>query len=209
MPQGRVLPGDGAFCFPADPYQPATKSNPIWLPELNPATLIIVPAPPGFDDCLPLTPQALPAERAIQSQGLHVQLMDSEGIHRLWFPDGDAPLNAAVLIPLDAHLLERLQSLQRWHRWLSAQPSGRWPRWQHFSPYRIHRFSLMLRAWDGVSKGASRQEVAGVLLNPALRKLRSIDWKNSSERRRLHRLLKAAQDLIKDGYRRLIKPDSE
>lgn len=67
----------------------------------------------------------------------------------------------------------------------------------------------MLRAWDGVSKGASRQEVAGVIWHPALKKLRSIDWKNCPERRRLHRLLKAAQDLIKDGYRRLLKPDSE
>lgn len=67
----------------------------------------------------------------------------------------------------------------------------------------------MLRAWDGVSNGVSRQDVASVLLNPTLKKLRSLDWKNAPERRRLHRLLNAAQQLIKDGYRRLLKPDSE
>ncbi|WP_411756385.1 DNA -binding domain-containing protein [Sinorhizobium meliloti] len=38
---------------------------------------------------------------------------------------------------------------------------------------------------------------------------RSLDWKNAPERRRLYRLLNAAQQLIKDGYRRLLKPDSE
>lgn len=141
--------------------------------------------------------------------GFHVDIRDVDGLHRLWFPGGDAPLKAAILIPLDAHLPERIQSLQRWHRWLLIQASVPVPRWQRFSPYRIHRFSLMLRAWDGVSKGASRQEVASVLWNPALNKLRSIDWKNCPERRRLHRLLKAAQQLIKDGYRRLLKPDSE
>nr|WP_225525159.1 DUF2285 domain-containing protein [Rhizobium leguminosarum] len=136
-------------------------------------------------------------------------LRDGDGVHRLWFPNGDAPLQAAVLIPLDAHLPERLLSLQRWHRWLSGQASGPSPRWQRFSPYRIHRFSLMLRAWDGIRKGASRQEVASVLLNPDLKTLRSIDWKNTPERRRLHRVLKAARDLIESGYRRLLKPDSK
>lgn len=67
----------------------------------------------------------------------------------------------------------------------------------------------MLRAWDGVTEGASRQEVASVLLNPGLKTMRSIDWKNTPERRRLHRLLKAARDLIKGGYRRLLRRDSE
>ncbi|WP_246732654.1 DUF2285 domain-containing protein [Rhizobium leguminosarum] len=202
------MPGVGACCFPADPDLPATKANPIWLPQSNPATLVITQAPPGFADCLDLQPAALPATKTINASGFHVHLTDSDGIHRLWFPEGDAPLKAAVLIPLDAHLAERLQSLQRWHRWLSEQP-GPWPRWQRFSPYRIHRFSLMLRAWDGVSKGVSRQDVASVLFNPTLTKLRSLDWKNCPERRRLHRLLKVAQHLIKGGYRRLLKPDSE
>ncbi|WP_425530715.1 DUF2285 domain-containing protein [Rhizobium binae] len=166
-------------------------------------------APPGFTDCLNLQLGALPATSTIDSGGLHVHLTDGEGLHRLWFPEGDAPLNAAILIPLDAHLAERLQSLQRWHRWLFEHSAGPPPRWQRFSPYRIHRFSLMLRAWDGVSMGVSRQEVASVLFNPALKKLRSLDWKNRPERRRLHRLLKTAHQLIKDGYRRLLKPDSE
>nr|WP_309486647.1 DUF2285 domain-containing protein [Sinorhizobium sp. 8-89] len=151
----------------------------------------------------------MPAENAIHSNGFHVHIRDADDLHRLWFPGGTAPLKAAVLIPLDAHLPERLQSLQRWHRWLSSQASGPPPRWQRFSPYRIHRFSLMLRAWDGVTEGASRQQVASVLLNPRLKTMRSIDWKNTPERRRLHRLLKAARDLIKGGYRRLLRPDSE
>lgn len=168
-----------------------------------------MPAPPGFDGCLSLAPDALPAENMVKADGFHVSIRDVDALHRLWFPNGEAPLKAAVLIPLDPHLPERLASLQRWHRWLSEQSAGPPPRWQRFSPYRVHRFSLMLRAWDGVAKGASRQEVASVLFNPALKKLRSLDWKNRPERRRLHRLLKAAEQLIKDGYRRLLKPDSE
>ncbi|MDK1492894.1 DUF2285 domain-containing protein [Sinorhizobium sp. 7-81] len=196
-------------CFPVNPYRPASNSNPIWVPQLYPATLIVAPAPPGFEDCLSLDPGALPIANAVLRDGFHVCIPDADGLHRLWFPNGDAPLKAAVVIPLDAHLSERLLSLQRWHRWLSRNASRPWPRWQRFSPYRVHRFSLMLRAWDGVSKGAARQEVASVLLNPDLKTLRSIDWKNTPERRRVHRLLKAARALIEGGYSRLLKPGSE
>lgn len=64
----------------------------------------------------------------------------------------------------------------------------------------------MLRAWDGVQAGASRQEIAGILLNAEVGKLRSIDWKNTSERRRIGRLLGAARELIDGGYLRLLCP---
>lgn len=64
----------------------------------------------------------------------------------------------------------------------------------------------MLRAWDGAQAGVSRQEIASVLLNADLRKLRSIDWKNTSERRRIGRLLAVAQELIDGDYLRLLCP---
>ncbi len=64
----------------------------------------------------------------------------------------------------------------------------------------------MLRAWDGVQAGAARQEIASILLNPQIGKLRSIDWKNTPERRRIGRLLAIAQELIDGDYLRLLCP---
>ncbi|UXS53942.1 DUF2285 domain-containing protein [Agrobacterium tumefaciens] len=104
------------------------------------------------------------------------------------------------------HFSERIDSIRRFHRWVTGMPSGPRSRWQRFSRYQIHRFSLMLRAWDGVAAGASRQEIAGFLLNPDVEKLRSIEWKSRPERRRLHRLLTAAQGMIDGGYLALLRP---
>lgn len=64
----------------------------------------------------------------------------------------------------------------------------------------------MLRAWDGAQAGASRQEIASVLLNADLGNLRSIDWKNTPERRRIGRLLSVAQALVDGDYLRLLCP---
>lgn len=156
-----------------------------------------------------LDPLALPIDGAGDGDGFHVVTKVEEGYHRLWFPEGDRVTNAAVLIPFDAHFFERLQSIQRFYRWLTDGAAGGLPRWQRFSPYQIHRFSLMLRAWDGVEAGVSRQQVASVLLNAEIGKLRSIDWKNTPERRRLHRLLKSAHELIEGGYLRLLQPETK
>lgn len=108
--------------------------------------------------------------------------------------------------PSDRHYCEREQCVQRIRRWLAGKPSGPLPYWQRFSRYQIHRLSLMLRAWDGVQAGATRQEIASVLLNPQIGELRSIDWKNTPERRRIGRLLAIAQELIDGDYLRLLCP---
>ena len=194
--------------FPADPSSSALTSHPIWQPQLFAATVIVVSAPDGFDIAPPIDPGALTAVGATAEDGFHALIAAEGGPHRLWFPEGGQPIQAAILIPFDAHFSERVLSIQRFHRWLTGRSFGPWPRWQRFSRYQIHRFSLMLRAWDGAQAGAPRQEIASLLLNSEVGKLRSIDWKNRPERRRLHRLLKAGQQMIDGGYLRLLRPEA-
>ncbi|MBN8933186.1 MAG: DUF2285 domain-containing protein [Rhizobium pusense] len=112
-------------------------------------------------------------------------------------------------MPPDEYYHEREQCVRRIRRWLAGQPSGPLPCWQRFSRYQIHRLSLMLRTWDGVQAGASRQEIASVLFNAELCKLRSIDWKNTPERRRIGRLFAVAQELIDGDSLRLLCPVSK
>ncbi|KAB2707263.1 DUF2285 domain-containing protein [Brucella intermedia] len=106
----------------------------------------------------------------------------------------------------DQYYHEREQCVRRFCRWMAGCPSGPLPCWLRFSRYQIHRLSLMLRVWDGVQAGASRQEIASILFNAELGKLRSIDWKNTPERRRIARLFGAAEELIDGGYPRLLCP---
>jgi hypothetical protein len=153
-----------------------------------------------------LDPLAPSIEGEVAEDGFHAIVRDDQGDHRLWLPQGTQTTNAAVVIPLDEHFSERVQSIQRFQRWLTGKPSGPLPRWQRFSRYQIYRFSSMLRAWDGMTGGASRQEIASILLNRDVKTLRSIDWKNAPERRRVIRLLKSSRELIEGGYLRLLQP---
>lgn len=138
--------------------------------------------------------------------GFHAVVRDKYGDHHVWLPQGQRVINAVMWIPPDEYYDEREQCVRRFYCWLAGKPSGPLPRWLRFSRYQIHRLSLMLRVWDGVEAGASRQEIASVLFNAELGKLRSIDWKNTSERRRIARLYGAAQELIDGGYPRLLCP---
>lgn len=67
----------------------------------------------------------------------------------------------------------------------------------------------MLRAWDGVASGASRRQIASVLLNRDVATLRALDWKNTPERRRLARILKTAHETIDGGYLHLLMPPTD
>lgn len=166
--------------------------------------LIVTPAPDGFDGT-ELAQLGLSAARTEETDdGLHAVFADDE--HRLWFPHGAEIKNAAVLIPLDGHLPWRVKNVARLSRHLLGQPSGPWPREQRLSRFQLHRAALMLRAFDGVASGASRRQIASVLLNRDVETLRAIDWKNAPERRQLARILKTAHETIDGGYLHLLMP---
>jgi len=135
-------------------------------------------------------------------------MADDHGDHRIWFPHGEQPATTAFLIPRDRHFLWRIRSALRLHRLLDSQPSGPWPREQRLTRFQFHRASLMLRAWDGIESGASRRHIASIILNPDVASMRALDWKNTPERRRLARILKAARETIEGGYLRWLVPRS-
>ncbi|WP_454918752.1 DUF2285 domain-containing protein [Xanthobacter sediminis] len=138
--------------------------------------------------------------------GFHATVTDGDGDHRLWFPEGDPAIAMAALIPFDAHFLWRMRSAMRLKRRLDGKPAGPWPREQRLTAFQLRQAALMLRAWDGVASGASRRQVAGLLLNPDVERLRALDWKSTPERKRLGRLLTAARGMIEGGYLRWLTP---
>lgn len=139
-------------------------------------------------------------------QGLHATIADEAGSHHLWLPDGALPSRAAVVIPLDEFFFWRIRSASRLKRLIERKHSGPLPPEQRLSRFQLHRAALMLRAWDGVASGASRQAIASILLNRDVQTLRAIDWKNAPERRRLARILGDARKRIKGGYLHLLAP---
>lgn len=168
--------------------------------------LIVTAVPEGFAACSLPHPRLRSAHVEATEDGLHAFLSDGRDDHHLWYPQGDQLDGASVLIPLDGHVPWRVKNVLRLYRRLQGQPAGPWPREQKLSRFQLHRAALMLRAFDGVASGASWRQVAGVLLNRDVERLRALDWKNAPERRRLGRILKNAHETIEGGYLRLLAP---
>ncbi|CUX47983.1 hypothetical protein H009_17863 [Agrobacterium tumefaciens str. Cherry 2E-2-2] len=137
------------------------------------------------------------------SDGLY--LLASAGSDlKVWLPRGDLPVKGAFVVPIDDHLDIRLHNLRRALRWLKREPLGPVLRRQGLSNFHRHRFVRMLRAVDGLRAGASRREIASSLFSRDVRSLSAIEWKNTSERRQLARLLAEANEYIQGGYLRIL-----
>lgn len=172
-----------------------------------PATVIIAAAPDGFAGTVKLDPSELSPvlTSALVADGLHAIIGDADGDHRLWFLPGTEPVGAAVLLPVDGNFVLQLHSLQRLHRWLIGQRSGPLSRAQQLSAFQRYRLVLMLRALDGLGSGASRREVASVLFSRNVRTLPAVEWRNTSERRHLARVVSTAREFVNGGYLRLLQ----
>ena len=144
----------------------------------------------------------------VTRDGQHVLINDPAGRHRLWFVGGIPRDGSAFLIPFDKDFNARLHGLQRLHRHLNGKPSGPRRRSQQLSVGKRTRLTLLLRALDGEREGASRRELAAVLLYEEARDIPAIEWKNSPFRKRINRAVAAATALMNGGYLTLLRGDS-
>lgn len=138
------------------------------------------------------------------SDGLYLLASAAGSDLKVWLPRGDLPVNGAFIVPIDDHLDMRLHNLRRALRWLKREPLGPIFRRQVLSNFHRHRFIRMLRAVDGLRAGASRREIASILFSRDVRSLSAVEWKNTSERRQLARLLAEANEYIHGGYLRIL-----
>ena len=142
------------------------------------------------------------------SDGMHGIIPDVQGDHRLWFPQGAARIRLAVLVPLDEDLMLRLNGIRRFHRLLTGRPVRPIPSLQALSASERQRAVLMLRAWDGAASGASRRDIAGVLVRSDFSGLSAAEWKSASERRQLARILAEARAMVGGEYLTLLRGDT-
>lgn len=166
---------------------------------------MIASAPDGCGKNAAFNPSALHPDGKWVRGALYAVVPDEAGNHHLFLPQGQETARPAFIIPFDEHFVLRMQSLQRFYRRLTSNASGPLPRPLRLTSYQIHRCALMLRAWDGTRAGASHRDIAGTLFHRDVLTLRAVDWKNAPERRRIHRLLKAARAMVEGGYRRLLR----
>ena len=202
-------PAAGACCFPVDPALPVLEVQPLWRPDLSPATLILTAAPEGYEAPSLPDPRDLPLTSVIRAaDGLHGVAADADGDHQLWLPQGSSSNRLAIVVPLDDNLTIRLNSIRRFQWLLTGKPVNPVPSLQALSVFERHRVIRMLRAWDGAASGASRREIAGVLFRSDFNGLSAAEWKSASERRQLARILAEARAMIGGEYLTLLRGDT-
>jgi hypothetical protein len=181
----------------------------LWRPECSPAAVIVVPAPDDFAAARPLDPDQLTlvAVRADTENGSHILLDDPDGRHRLWLIQSAYAGGSAFLIPFDDDFGARLYSLQRLHRRLTGKRAGPPLSSLQLSPLQRSRLTLLVRALDGEQEGASRREIAAVLLDADARHIPAIEWKNAALRKKVNRVVASSVALMNGGYLALLRGD--
>jgi len=105
----------------------------------------------------------------------------------------------AALVPIDANLPARLESLAALWRLLEGRGPGAE---DALTAQRRHRLKGMLRAWDGRLDGAPHRDIAAALYG--LARVMSDPWKTSSLRDATLRLVRDGAAMVRGGYRNLL-----
>lgn len=165
----------------------------------------LAPAPDGFPDAEALDPARLaPAMDRSDRTGRHVVLADPAGEHRLWLLPAPPGRGLAVVLPRDRTFRVRLESALRLHRRLDGRPAGPAPRGWRLTRNQRRRYALMLNAVDGRLAGASYRAIAVALIDQDLAELPARDWKVSSARAQVQRLVAEGLANVDGGYRDIL-----
>ena len=171
-----------------------------WLPHLDQSTVLLAPAPPGFSAAASLA-GLTPTEQHVASDGTYFVVRHESGRITAVMVGGATPANPlAALIPLDSGFPARSASALRLWRMLSRGQPQRAP--DALTQQRRQRLRLALRALDGRLAKATYRELAQVLFGGP----QDTDhWKTHELRDRTIRLVRTGFDLMRGGYRALLR----
>lgn len=186
--------------FAVDPDLRADRAPVVWLAHLNPATVIVAPAPDEFTDARSIS-KLTPAFSRRTTTGEH-WLLDQEGdalpVALIYGADTVRP--AAVVIPLDSSFPTRIGSAFRLRRAMTDGAPGRAP--GSLTAQQRKRLPLILRALDGRLAGWSYRAIAEVLFGGAPT---GCEWKTHEMRGRTLRLCRRGFDLMHGEYLNLLR----
>ena len=198
---------DGGCVFAHDPTSPVGLEPVMWLPEVSPATLILEPAPTGFDAVTASDPGAFGpvlAERT-DADGRELVIADGSGELHIRLQDDQATHRPAVLLPLDNMFELRLNVALRFARRFSGQRISLLPAALRLTSFQKRRLIHLLHAFDVHDAGGGPRDVAAEVLTSDHAQLPSIEWKDSHARRKANRLIHDSIALVERGYLKLLR----
>jgi hypothetical protein len=192
----------GGCDFAVDPSLRAHRARVVWLPHLNPATVVVAQAPDEFSDARPIN-ELTPAFSRRATDSEHWLIDHGGDALSLALIDGaDAALPAAAVIPLDGSLPMRIEALRHLWEAMTGHVSGRTP--DGLTAQQRSRLRLILRSLDGWLADCSYREIAKVLFGPD-----SVPAGRAWPSHRLHgqirRLCDRGRDLMNGAYLDLLR----
>jgi hypothetical protein len=174
----------------------------VWLPQLDPATVLLIPAPAPFSGSRSLG-SLTPIFRRHASDGEHWIVCDRDGRFALLLIGGfeiDTPV--ASVSPFDADLAARADPALRLWRLLTGQRAIRSA--DPLTQLQRQQLVFALRALDADLAGATYREIAEVLFGEA-RVPTGSSWKTHDLRGRTIRLVRGGLRLMRGGYLDLLR----
>src|SRR5260370_40685344 len=192
------LLGSGGCDFAVDPNVRADTAPLVWLPHLDPAAVILAPAPELFTDARNVEALLPTFERDAPDGDYWLPHPGAGRVTAVLLIGGvNAATPAAAVIPLNADFTARGEAaLQLWRR-VTGQAGGH-PR-DRLTPQRRQRLILVLRALDGHLAGETYRVIAQVLFGE-VRLSTGKAWKTHDLRDRTIRLVRTGLALMRGGH---------
>ena len=192
----------GGCDFLIDPDLRADTAPLLWLPHIDPAAVVVVPAPEAFGHSRSLS-ALTPRFARDAPEGQYWLTEASDGRLPVVLTNGaSATTPGAVLIPIDADFGTRVDAAMRLWRAITGQPRGSRP--ARLTRQRRQRLTFALRALDGRLAGESYR-VIGQGLFGRTRIPAGPGWKTHELRDQTIRLVRAGLALMRGGYRDLVR----
>ena len=203
----QVSLGDGGYVFAHDPASPVGSEPVMWLPEVSPATLILEPAPTGFDIArsLDLNTMGSSLIQRADADGQELVIVDESGELHIRMQKDQAAQRPAVLLPRDSMFELRLDVALRFFRRLGGTRVNFLPTALRLTALQKRRLIQLLHAFDVHDAGGGPRDVAAEVLSSDHAQLPSVEWKDSHARRKANRLIHDSIALVESGYLKLLQ----
>jgi len=186
--------------FATDPSLPADRARVIWLPHLNPTTVVVASSPDEFTEARRIS-ELTPAFSRRSANGEHWLLgQEGDALPVALINGADASQPAAAVIPLDDSLPMRIEAVRCLLAAMAGGAPGRAP--DALTAQQRRRLGLILRALDGQLAGCSYREIAEVLYGCASN---GAGWKSHDLRGRTIRLCRRGIDFMSGEYLNLLR----
>jgi hypothetical protein len=197
---------NGGCDFAADPSLSADRACVVWLPHIDPATVIVGPAPDEFVEARSISEVTLPLSR-LTANGQHWRLdRGGDALPMALIGGADTARRVAVVIPLDYSFPVRAEAAGCLFNALTGRAPARRP--NALTVQQRRRLGLVLRGLDGWLERCSYREIAKVLFRP-----NSVPagrgWKTHELRGRTIRLCSRGRELMHGAYLNLLRHPGE